>query len=167
MLTTQVNKKSSKLIFCNNFIYSCKTRTGLTSRPRTGWRKNRGIKNPVWPGWPDWFFFFTKTMSFWFVLKKKNWSWRPGRPGENLEPGPWTRSGLKTIILFSSYLFIFLNKLFELLNRKRWACCLIENKEYISFSMIFINWFQLFIFWFKQSYKHVRLEIKFYLNQFF
>jgi hypothetical protein len=46
-----------------------------------GWRKNRGRKNPVWPGgstrWPGktrwqtrWllFFFFTKTTSFWFFF---------------------------------------------------------------------------------------------------
>jgi hypothetical protein len=44
-------------------------------------KKNKGKKNPVWPGWPDglsrrpgktrlqtcWLFFcFTKTTSFWF-----------------------------------------------------------------------------------------------------
>jgi len=37
------------------------------------------------------FCFFTKMTSFWF---KKNWL---GRPGQNPEPGPWTRSGLKTM----------------------------------------------------------------------
>jgi hypothetical protein len=84
--------------------YSFKTRFSPTGRPgaRTGpgWRKNMGRKNPVWPGdlanpvknsvATRWVLFFTKTMSFWFFLKKKSWPGRPDDPvkTQNLSLGP-------------------------------------------------------------------------------
>jgi hypothetical protein len=50
------------------------------------------VKNSVAIHWLL-FFFFTKTTSFWFFLKK-NW---PGGPGQNLKPKPWTGPDLKTM----------------------------------------------------------------------
>jgi len=76
------------------------SRPGAGTGP--GWRKKMERKNLMWAGWPGqdpvanpltFDFFFTKTTSFWFFLKKMT---RPIRwPGQNPEPGPWTRPGLK------------------------------------------------------------------------
>ena len=68
-------------------IYIIVLKPGPAGRPETrptrGWnraglKKNRGRKNPVWPGCNPltFIFFITKTTLFW--LKKKNWLVRPG-----------------------------------------------------------------------------------------
>jgi hypothetical protein len=80
------------------------------ARAGSGWRKNRGRKNPMWPGDlvknhgcnPLTFvLFFTKTMLFWFK-KKKELTRATRWPSQNLEPGPWTEPatgpGLKTMV---------------------------------------------------------------------
>ena len=81
------------------------TRTG------PGWKKNKGRKNSVWPGWPGeltrqdpvvnplTFVFFIKTTLFWFkkkLIQPTRW------PGQNPKPefwtGPTTGPGLKTMV---------------------------------------------------------------------
>ena len=89
---------SPKFIMVLNIVL----KLGLTGRPRVGtrlgWRKNRGRKNPVWPGGltrqnsvknsvvTRWFYFFLLKRHR-FDLKKKNW------------PGPATGPGLKNMLL--------------------------------------------------------------------
>ena len=71
-------------------IHSFETRPGLVGRPgaETGpdWRKNRGKKNPVWPGQkPD-----CNPLTFVFLLKRRRFNFKkiwPGDPVKTRNPG--------------------------------------------------------------------------------
>ena len=100
------------------------------ARAGSGWRKNSGRKNPMWPGDlvknhgcnPLTFvLFFTKTMLFWFKKKRID----PGDPMTQSKPGARAldRAGYRARSknygpkVVESTLMIFLNKKDNILNK--------------------------------------------------